>query len=193
MLGRKTTAPFTPVTNTYTSGIAATETVPIGATSLTTTVDGGGGPGGRDAFNVDPGGGGGGSRSVKTIAVVGGNTLTYTVGALKAGRTTNGAAPAGNASTVSGTVSGGAVNITANGGDGGGIIGVAGLGGIATGGDVNTPGMDASGDIGGDGAGGGTGGDGAFRNGTAIGGGGAGVTSGTSGSGARGEVKFAYT
>lgn len=191
---------FTPVTNTYTSGTGATETVPSGATSVTITVDGGGGAGGYNSSTLG-GGGGGGSRSVRTIAVVGGNTFTYTVAAAVTGRGTAGTGTSGNASSVSGTVSGGSVSMTANGG-GGGTTTTGGSGGTATGGTTNTSGSagtsGGTGGVGGNGAGGGTGGDWTISiNGSPPGGGGggSGVDAGsvTSGSGARGQISFAYT
>lgn len=191
---------FTPVTRTYTSGTGATETVPTGATSVTITVDGGGGSGGYNSSALG-GGGGGGGRSVLTIAVTGGNTFTYTVGSSVAGRATNGAGTTGNASSVTGTPSGGSVSMTANGGAGG-QVNNGGAGGTATGGTTNTSGSAGDAGIadgaGGNGAGGGAGGSylGTI-NGSPPGGGGggSGVDAGsvTSGSGARGQISFAYT
>jgi len=181
-------------TRTYTAGTAATETVPAGATQCVITADGGGAAGGRDSFDIG-GGGGGGSRVVKTIDVIPGDTFIYTVAALKAGRSSNGIGANGNASTVTGTVAGGSVNISAGGGLGGSDSGLDGDGGTATGGDVNTPGNAGWGSHGGNGAGGGLGGNpdaGSFSNGSPIGGGGGGTVSTTSGSGARGEIKFEY-
>lgn len=189
---------FTPVTNTYTSGTAATENVPAGATQVVITADGGGGAGGRSAV-LGGGGGGGGSRAVKTIAVTTGNTFTYTVAAAVAGRSTNGKGTDGEISLVDGTVAGGTVNIDAGGGAGA-SLNASGAAGTASGGDTNTDGIagDAALGIDGDGnggtgAGGGAGGIAPEGAGSAIGGGGAGSTSGTSGAGARGEISFAYT
>lgn len=191
---------FTPVTNTYTSGTGATETVPTGATSVTITVDGGGGAGGYNSSTLG-GGGGGGARSVRTIAVTGGNTFTYTVGSSVAGRSTAGTGSTGNASSVSGTVSGGSVSMTANGGAGG-TTSAGGAGGTATGGTTNTSGSAGTSGgttgAGGNGAGGGTGGDWTIDiNGSPPGGGGGGsgldAGSVTSGTGARGQISFAYT
>jgi hypothetical protein len=177
---------FPPVTNTYTSGTAATETVPSGASSCTITVDGAGGSGAFDATTFQPGGGGGSARSVKAIAVTGGNTFTYTVAPQVAGvggfdsNGTNGAA-----STVTGSPSGGSVNMSGGGGQGG-QIGTGGTGGTASGGDTNTSGSAGTVSFGGTAASG-------AGNSVAPGGGGNGAFSGTSGVGARGQISFAYT
>lgn len=192
------TSKFTPVTRTYTTGTGATETVPTGATSVVITVDGGGGAGGYNASTLG-GGGGGGSRAVKTIAVAGGNTFTYTVGASVTGRTIQGNGSTGNASTVSGTVSGGSVSINAGAGLGGGIN-AGNLGGTATGGDTNTSGDPGDDGVdfgrGGNAGGGAAGGDAAVA-GTSPGGGGGGsgldVGELRSGAGARGQISFSYT
>lgn len=189
---RTHTSTFATVVRTYASGTAATETVPTGATSVIIEVWAGGGAGGRDSANVG-GGGGGGSYSKKTIAVVGGNTLTYSVAASVAGRSTDGLGNTGNQSTVSGTVAGGSVSITALGGSGGDILTTAGSGGTASGGDVNTAGSNGVLATGGNGAspGGGSGG-GSGSAGSPPGGGGGGVLSGTSGAGSRGQIQFTY-
>lgn len=192
------TSKFTPVTRTYTSGTGATETVPTGATQVVITVDGGGGAGGYNA-TTQGGGGGGGSQAVKTIAVVGGNTFTYTVGNAVLGRTTQGTGSTGQASTVSGTVSGGSVSINAGAGFGGSFI-AGNLGGTATGGDTNTDGN--PGDDGVDGGQGGSSASGAAGGFPAEagaspggGGGGSGLDVGElrSGAGARGQISFSYT
>jgi hypothetical protein len=178
---------FVPVTNTYTSGTAATETVPTGATSCTITVDGAGGSGAFDGTTFQPGGGGGSARSVKAIAVTGGNTFTYTVAPQVAGvggfdqNGTNGAA-----STVTGSPSGGSVNMSGGGGQGGLTGGTGGAGGTASGGDTNTSGSAGAVFTGGTAASG-------AGNSVAPGGGGNGAFSGTSDVGARGQVSFAYT
>lgn len=175
------------ITHTYTSGTNATETVPAGKTSVRIRVRGGGSAGSKDTETGGYGGGGGGF-SEKTISVTAGNTLTYSVGASTAGRSTDGVGASGKASSVSGTVSGGSVSMTANGGSGS-------TGGTASGGTTNTQG--GSGDLphGGNGAGtgGGQGGQSLGAAGSAPGGGGAGAFGGSSGSGARGEVEFYYT
>jgi len=181
----------------YTTGTAATETVPVGATSVRIRVYGGGAAGGRDnTDNVQQGGGGGGFCE-KVIAVAGGNTFTFTVGALVAGRSTNGDGANGNLSSVSGTVAGGAVNMTANGGEGGRGFGGSknGAGGTASGGDSNTNGGNGITPSGGSclGPGGGAGGGLPNADGVAPGGAGAAAVSGMSGDGARGQIEFSYT
>lgn len=141
--GFPTTAGFAPVTNSYGSGTGATETVPTGATSVTIRVVGGGGSGAKDSSGVGvPGGGGSGAYGTQTIAVVGGNTFTYTVGA---GGVAVASDPAdgfnGGDSTVSGTVSGGSVAITAGKGFKGQVPdGMDGEGGTCTGATTDIPG-----------------------------------------------------
>lgn len=182
---------FSPFTNTYTSGTGATETVPTGAKQVVITADGGGGAGGFSNSSVG-GGGGGGARSVKTLAVTGGNTFVYTVAAAAVGRTTQGSGTNGNDSQVTGS----ALGMIARGGLGGAATS-GGSGGNASGGDTNTSGSAGSsggnGGAGASGAAGGTApGDGAAPGG---GGGGSGPTFSNviSGSGARGQISFAYT
>jgi hypothetical protein len=176
---------FVPITVTRTSGTGATETVPTGATSVRIRVGGGGGAGGCRG-SVDSGGGGGeGGFCESTIAVIGGNTMTYTVGAAVAGRSTVGSGTNGNSSSVSGTVSGGSVSMTANGGAGGGLL-AGGAGGTASGGSTNTTG--APGEDSGSGSAGGSG------NSTQSGAGGAGsLAPDPSDDGIRGEIEFYYT
>lgn len=189
---RTHTNTFVTVVRTYSSGSGLTETVPTGATSVIIEIWAGGGAGGRDAANVG-GGGGGGSYSKKTISVIGGNTMTYSVAASVLGRSTDGLGNTGNQSTVTGTVAGGSVNMTALGGSGGDILTTAGSGGSASGGDINTSGGNGSLATGGTGAGPGGGiGGGTGSAGNPLGGGGGGVLSGTSGAGARGQVQFTY-
>jgi hypothetical protein len=178
---------FSPTTVTRTFGISATETVPAGATSVRIRVGGGGGAGGcTTALAENHGGGGGeGGFAERTIAVVGGNTLTYTVGAPTAGRTTAGSGANGDASSVTGTVSGGSVSMTANGGSGGGIS-IGGAGGTASGGTTNI-----TGNAGTDGDQGGAGGSGAS---TQSGDGGTGGQAGFGSTGGfSGEIEFYYT
>jgi hypothetical protein len=182
-----TVNPFAPVTNTYTSG-SGTETVPTGASQCVITAWGGGACGAGVTGHGIPGGGGG-AQSIKTIAVTGGDTLSYSVAAYELG-TGSSLAGTGNPSTVTGTVAGGAVNMTANGGAGS-------LGGAASGGDTNTSGGNASGMNGGAGANGGSGGSGGVSSGgspgAAPGGGGGGGNSGEGFFGAAGEISFSYT
>ena len=170
----------------YTTGTGATETVPAGASMVKMTVDAGGAAGAFDNISYEPGGGGGGSRAVKSIAVIPGDTLTYTVGAIRAGRSSYGIGGNGNPSSVSGTVSGGTVAMTAGGGLGGRLAGLGGFGGTASGGDVNSIGSQGGAPEGGASASGAAGGN-------PPGGGGAGVIVLTSGAGARGEIKFEYS
>ena len=118
---------FKSVTRTHTSG-RGTETVPNGAVQVVITVQASGAVGFVDTGANLGYGGGAGSASVKTSAVHGGNTLAYVMG----DASSTGANPAANA-TVSGTLAGGAVSITAVGGrsaTGGGAA-------TATGGDTN--------------------------------------------------------
>lgn len=181
------------ISHTYLSGTAQTEAVPGGCTSVTITADGGGGSGGCTQFGNPAGGGGGGGsgRAVKTIAVVGGNVLTYTVGVNGVTVGCPASGQAGSASTVSGTVSGGSVALSAGGG-GGGLGpggGTPGVGGIATGGGTNTNG--GNGASGGTGNVGGTAGSGATTN-TAPGGGGTGEI-GFAFAGGAGQIVFSYS
>ena len=171
---------------TYTAGTGLTETVPAGASLVKMTVDAGGGAGAFDDVSFEPGGGGGGSRGVKTIAVIPGNVLTFTVAALKPGRSSYGIGGAGNTSSVSGTVSGGAVAVTAGGGGGGRLAGLGGAAGSASGGNVNIIGSPGDAPAGGASAAG-------AAPGNSPGGGGDGVIVLTSGAGARGEIKFEYS
>ena len=108
-----------PTTNTYTSG-SGTETVPAGANSVTITVWGGGGSGAVANASTTPVGfgGGGGGYTQKTIAVNGGQTMSWAVGSGGAAKNSgsgtgyvNGAA--GGNSTVTGSVAGGTVNLFA--------------------------------------------------------------------------------
>src|SRR6185369_7180977 len=189
------TPAFTPVTHTYTSGTGSTETVPAGATSCVITVHGGGGGGGMK-LSATGGGGGGGSRVIKTVAVSGGQTFTYTVGTNAAGAPTQGSSgTAGRASTV--TSASPAINLNAGGGGPGTFTPTGGAGGTATGGDTNTSGVAglATGQ-GGASASGAAGGTGDGGSGVIPGGGGAGGIangSGAGGVGVRGLITFANT
>ena len=193
--GTSNTPPFTPVTNTYTSG-SGNETVPSGATSLTLTVVGAGGSGGgsytdfgSDIYNSG-GGGGGAGYSIITRAVASGDwstTIAYSVG-------TSG----GVSSTTTGSLSAGAVSLTGGGGGAGGSAdsgsgGGGGTGGTASGGSTNT-----SGSAGGSGtasmSSGNPGGAGGASGGTAYGYGANGADSpGSAGSVGGGVVIFAWT
>ena len=130
----------------YTAGTAATETVPSGASFCVIEVYGGGASGGQDSSGPG-GGGGGGAYSKKTISVVGGNVFTYTVAqSVNSVHAGNHVGTNGQASTVSGTVAGGAVSINSNGvlaAQGGFAAGNndnGGAGGVASGGDTNIAG-----------------------------------------------------
>lgn len=174
---------FSPVTRSYGTGTAATETVPAGATSCTIRVIGGGGSGAHDSVG---GGGGAGSAgyALRTISVIGGNTFTYTVGQGGAGQPTDGQnGHDGTNSTVTGTVSGGSVNMTGGFGGAGGAGLNPGLAGSATGGSTNTSGNPGSGITGGASV---YGGFGAGSNGRQV-------SSGTSNAGVVGQVIFEYT
>lgn len=189
----RTDGTFSATTRTYNSG-AGTETAPAGARLARIRVYGGGGAGGKNTpQSTSVGGGGGGGYCEKYIAVTGGNSMTYSVAAAVAGRSSTGPGTFGNPSTASGTVAGGAFSLTANGGHGGSHL-TAGPGGTATGGDVNLTGGDGRipGGQGGACLGPG-GGAGTALNGSAPGGGGAGRrTTGASGAGAAGRVEFFY-
>jgi len=187
---RPHTRTFATVVRTYSTGAGATDTVPTGASSVIIEAWGGGASGEKDSVGGPGTGGGGGSYCSRTIACIGGNTLTYTVAQSVAGASTNGPGTNGNLSSVTGTVSGGSVTMTANGGSSGGT---GGFGGSATGGTVNTNGADALNEVGGAGAGpGGGSGGGLNAAGNPLGGGGGGATAGSSGQGARGQVQFTY-
>jgi len=192
---------FTPVTRTYTTG-SGTDTVPTGATQVVIEVTAGGGGGSLGSATNGGAGGGGGGYAIKTIAVTGGNTLSYAVGAAGALRTGSaGAGNPGSSSTVSGTVSGGSVSISSTGGGGGGGSGIGGAGGGASGGDTNTagnPGENRDGTLSGNG------GDSALATGgvapsgpgdvPGAGGAGGNLTNDIdSGAGGRGEIVLAYT
>lgn len=191
-------------TVTYTTGTAVTETVPGGKTSVVIKAWGGGGAGAGAVYSghwaFSGGGGGGGGYSEKTISVAPGDTFTLTVADQVTGLV-NVNGPDGNASTVTGTVSGGSVNMSAGGGLGGQLVGTGGVGGTASGGDTNTSGSAgaANGGAGGaaGGSGGGSGGSANGGSGSVPGGGGGGVNAASyslpGGNGARGQVSFTYT
>jgi len=168
LAGTSATPPFTPVTNTYTTG-SGNETVPTNASSLTLTVVGAGGGGGgsytdfgSDIYNSGGGGGGAGYSTI-TRSVASGDwatTIAYSVGTTSA-----------ISSTTTGSLTAGAVSLTGGGGSSGtsadsGNAGAGGAGGSASGGSTNTSGSagssgstsSSSGNVGGaGGASGGTG------------------------------------
>jgi hypothetical protein len=210
------TGGFTPVTHIYTSGTNATETVPTGATHVYIELLGSGGSGNSTASNSTSGadGGGGGLAVLSSIAVTGGQTLTYTIGAGGAGVFNNSYGNPGANSSVTGTVTGGSVSLAVTGagsGKYGSGIQYGGSGGVATGGSTNTNGNTGgigSGASGGNGLSGTyvTGGTGGLSNNTAGQNGGNGGnygagsgaatnngTTGTSGTASGGQVAFHYT
>jgi hypothetical protein len=183
----------TGTTHTYTSG-SGTETVPSGYNHLTIEVWGSGAGGGGYAGSGDPGGGGGGGggycRTVFTVTGLGGDTVTYSVGA-------GGAIEfPGNASSVTaGTLA--ITNMTANGGTQGAngtitVPGSGGPGGTATGGTaVNTTGNSgAAGQVGSLGGNGGSGISGVYGSGGA---GGKGQGNITATAGQNGLIIFTYS
>ncbi len=94
---------FTPITNTYNSGSAATETIPSGASQVVITVWGGGASGGTAVDGSSFRSGGGGAQAIRTVTgLTGGQTFTYTVGASVSGHAGNslGNGTDGNDSTV---------------------------------------------------------------------------------------------
>lgn len=116
-------------------------TIPDGTRSMSAWVQAAGGSGkGRTSPPVDGSAGGGGGFAFITREVQStewGNSLTIDVGAGSAGNN-------GGNSTLSGTVGGGSISITANGGGKGTTL-ADGTGGTATGGDTNLTGQDGSG------------------------------------------------
>jgi hypothetical protein len=190
------TGSFTPVTSSYSTPGAATETVPVGASSVTIEVWGASAGGNKGSGSIcaavsGPGGGAGGyARTVLNVASAAGQTINLTVG-------TRGSAlgGAGTASSVStGTFS--LTTMTGNGGAGGtsGGAGTGGAGGTATGGNTaNTTGGAGSN---GENAGGNGGGGAAVIgiNGTGSAGGQGGLGAAQTGSpGGNGLVIFKYT
>jgi hypothetical protein len=177
---------FTPVTNTYTTGSGATETIPVGASFCTTSIVGAGGSGSTQSGANFSGGGGGGYCVTGPFAVTGGNTLTYSVGVGGAGVSSG----SGNAGTLSLVVSGTQVITTMSaGGGGGGTSVVGGAGGVASGGTTTN-----NNGIIGVHAGTGAGGNSGAGNAGIPGGGSAGngLLSATP-PGSSGQVQFAYT
>jgi len=174
--------------------------IPPGATNAAITLDGGGAGGGR-SFGLgtfDGEGGGGAARSTLNVPVLAaewGTVLTVVVGANGLGNTiAGGAAVAGAATTLNGTINGVVRAMSAGGGNGR-------IGGTASGGAVNTAGSNgALGDgattngAGGNGAGGGAG----AASGTRGGGGGGSYAAGAAGGnnggdGAPGRAIIAFT
>jgi hypothetical protein len=119
------------VTHSYPGPTSGTETVPTNASSVLIEGYGDGAGGSFNSSNQD---GGGGAYAALTIAVSGGQTLTYSVGGGGLGATSTGLGANGAGTTVSGTVTGGTVSLSAGGGHG------SGTGGAASGGSTNTAG-----------------------------------------------------
>lgn len=123
--------------------------IPPGATSLRMEAVGGGGGGSQDGR----GGGGGGAKVVKTVALVPadeGSILQFHVGRRGDGEVyfDFNLSQDGEASTITGTLTAGAISISAGGGkDNHG--GTPGAGGVATGGDTNVNGNNKDSDQGG--------------------------------------------
>lgn len=114
-------------------------TVPDGASNVRLWVQAAGG-GGKGRDYVDGSAGGGGGFAYLERAVLSGewlSTLTIAVGAGVAGA-------AGGNTTLSGTLNGAAVSVTANGGGAGTAL-FDGTGGTASGGDTNLTGQNGSG------------------------------------------------
>ena len=155
------TSNFVPHTDTYYSG-SGNAVVPGGAVQVVISVQGGsaaGGYGDYDSFedqNYGGGGGGSGGWVQLTRSLNGsdaGVNISYTVGI-------DGIIPSqldGTSSTVSGSVSGGSIGITAGGGQAGntGTPGSGGSGGTATGGNTNNAGNPGGSGSSGSGGGGG--------------------------------------
>lgn len=190
--------------DTFTSG-SGTFTVPSGVYALTRRARGPGGGGGGGIDDTGPAsgtGGGGGGYSEDTIAVLPGDTVSWSVGAPGSGGTLgNDDATAGGVTTCG--------PLTANGGGRGRGLGsnTVGSGGTASGGTTNISGSDGLGrpsttvgGAGGQGANsggsGGSGGSGTGVNGSAgsnYGGGGGGAGKGANGGvGGLGFVQFEY-
>lgn len=183
---------FIPVTRTYDSGGAGTETIPNGASQVVIEIWGAGGKGGNGDAGIPAAGGGGGSGGYvrKTFSLTPtdwGKTFSYFVGFASGGNTT----------AAQGTF-GTAFSLAANGGTKGQDAvsgGNQGAGGAASGGDVNTPGNGSGGVVrAGAGAPNG-GGNVAAGVGSTPGGGGAGgsLGGGPGSAGANGRAKFSYT
>lgn len=129
-----------PDSQIFTAG-SGSVTVPAGATSLTLTL---GGAGGGGSFDPSYGrGAGGGAEAERTIALSGdaGKTIPYSVGARGLGKKNRpGAGSDGGDSTADTSALTNQVGIITAGGGKGALARVAGEGGTATGGTVNTPG-----------------------------------------------------
>jgi hypothetical protein len=183
-----------------------TEIAPSGYSFITVEAYGAGGGGYADSSPTDVMNGGGGAYSSETIAVSTGDTLYYFVPQGGVGGSSLTPGGNGGGATISGTVTGGTVNITAGGGQGASINVppvTPGAGGVATGGTTNlngNPGIAGSGGAGAGplgGAGGAYGGSSSSGgDGSPFGGGGGGCFAQpgrVAGNGANGAVIFTYT
>lgn len=138
------TGAFSPLTHSYNTAGAGTETIPTGASTVTIEVWGGSGGG---AAGYGPpcggnsgasGGSGGYSRTVVNVAAANGQTIVFNVGTFGTG----GGGTGGTSTASTGTFS--LTTMTAAGGTGGapgGSSGIAGVGGTSSGGNqANTSG-----------------------------------------------------
>ena len=129
-----------PVVHQYV-GTSGTETVPAGATTCLIEIVGAGAGGALTLNNANLAGGGGGAYCARTIAVSGGQTMSYVGGTYGNGGTVlNAAAQNATWDSVTGTVTGGTVNMTTVGAQGAQGAASGGAGGTASGGTTNTPG-----------------------------------------------------
>lgn len=138
---------ITPYTSTYDSS-SGNEPILEGSASVRIRGTAGGGGGARQS-NLNAGGGGGGGQFDITRAVLPsewGSDLAWSVGAPGTNETGNTAlnAAAGGNSTVTGTLNGEAISLSANGG-GATNGGTGGTGGTASGGDSNYTGNNGTG------------------------------------------------
>lgn len=187
-------APFTPVTQTFTTVGAHTITIPVGATTMTVEIFGPGGGGGGSSSSVVGQGGGSGARSASVVNVAGhaSQTLTLVCGTAPVHTATigNNGQLGGNSTVVVGTFSGSFTAMTAASGFGGqATLNGPGGGGTASGGNsANTTGNASTSQTGAAGL------SGAFINGLAGGGGanhpGATAQPDTTGSIGQGAVHF---
>ena len=129
-----------PVVHQYV-GTSGTETVPAGATTCLIEIVGAGAGGALTLNNANLAGGGGGAYCARTIAVSGGQTMSYVSGAPGDGASVlNAAAQNATVDSVTGTVTGGTVNMTTVGAQGAQGAASGGAGGTASGGTTNTSG-----------------------------------------------------
>jgi hypothetical protein len=171
---------FTPVTRTYTTATTATETIPVGATTVVIECFGATGLGAHGDGSFKGGGGGSGGYSRTSHACSGGQTLSYVVG---------------QAASSGSSVSSGTLAITTMTGPLGGN-GSIGSGSSGTGGAAGATGTGgtAANSVGNAGATGGNGGAGVTGvNGSGAPGGNGNITVGTNNPGNDGVIIFSYT